>query len=60
MKKQLSCVLLAVSIFALNALPSQAAIKKVQTNKLNLQTVAATPGQWCFELAWMGLFCYQL
>ena len=58
MKKQLSCVLLATSIFALNALPVQAA-KKTKISRSNKQLVAFS-GQWCFELPWMGLFCYDL
>lgn len=58
MKKQLSCALLATSIFALNALPVQAA-KKTKITRSNKQLVALS-GQWCFELPWMGLFCYEL
>ena len=50
MKKQLLCVLLTLSTFSLHALPANAA-KRQQV---------APPGQWCFELPWMGLQCYDL
>ena len=57
--KKLPCILLALSIFSLNALPVNATKKKVKTNKVKKQLVAP-PGQWCFELPWMGLHCYKL
>ena len=59
MKKQLSCILLSLTVFSINALPVQAANKKAKSSKEKKQLVLA-PGQWCFELAWMGLFCYEL
>ena len=49
MKKPLSTVLLAVSIFTLNALPSAASTTNFE----------APPGQWCFELPGMGILCYD-
>lgn len=59
MKKSLSYVLLALTVFSLNALPAHAAKKKQESKKIKKQLVLA-PGQWCFELPHMGLFCYEL
>lgn len=57
MKKQLSYVLLAVFILALNALPTQAAKKNLVNNKINEQLVKFT-GKWCFfHLRSMSLSC---
>ncbi len=58
MKKPVSCVLLAISIFFLNALPVQAAKNNWETNKYNKQLVVV-PGQWCFKLGRLGIFCYD-
>ncbi len=59
MKKQLSSVLLAVSIFSLNAIPAQAnnneTLSSTQNSESNINS-----GEWCFELPWMGFFCYEL
>ena len=49
MKKTLFSVLLTVSILNLNVLPSQASTTKF----------VPPPGQWCFELPWMGILCYD-
>ena len=60
MNKSLSSVLLATSLFALNVAPAQAAKKNTKlTNAKAQKQLVATPGQWCFELPWMGLFCYD-
>lgn len=58
MNKSLSCIFLAFTIFAINALPVQAARKKLESRKTRSQLVLS-PGQWCFELPLMGLFCYD-
>ena len=61
MNKQLSSILLATSLFALNVAPAQAAKKNTKlTNAKAQKQLVATPGDWCFELPWMGLFCYSL
>ncbi|MBE9045032.1 hypothetical protein IQ255_11550 [Pleurocapsales cyanobacterium LEGE 10410] len=52
MKKQLSFLLLAINIFSFNVLPAQAMSNKNDS--------AMSPGQWCFEMPWMGLFCFYL
>ncbi|HEY9769562.1 MAG TPA: hypothetical protein V6C71_13875 [Coleofasciculaceae cyanobacterium] len=59
MKKQLSSVLLAVSIFTLNAIPAQANNKETLSSTKNSES-NINSGEWCFELPWMGLFCYEL
>jgi hypothetical protein len=60
MNKQISSILLATSLFTLNAVPAQAAQKNANLNQVNAQKqLVATPGQWCFELPWMGLCCYD-
>ena len=60
MNKKISSILLATSLFVLNAAPAQAAKKNVKlTNAKAQKQLVATAGQWCFELPWMGLFCYD-
>jgi hypothetical protein len=59
MNKQISSVLLATSLFVLNAAPAQAAEKNVNHSPAT-QQLTATSSEWCFELPWMGLFCYDL
>jgi hypothetical protein len=59
MKKQTSFILLALTVFSLNALPAQAAKKSTKVNKEKKQEVV-TSNEWCFELPQMGLFCYDL
>jgi hypothetical protein len=59
MKKQASYILLALTIFSLNALPAQASKKTTKENK-NKKHVIVTSDEWCFELPQMGLFCYDL
>ena len=57
MKKQLSYLLLAISILALNALPTQANPKNLVNSKIKVQLVKFT-GQWCFfNLRSMSLSC---
>ncbi len=59
MKKQLSSAFVAVSIFAINALPAQANNNLLLSTKEASQSTV-TSGQWCFDLPWMGTFCYDL
>jgi hypothetical protein len=59
MKKQLSYILIASSIFSLSTLPAQAAKKTTKNSKAKKQLVL-TSDEWCFELPQMGLFCYDL
>jgi hypothetical protein len=59
MKNQLSYILIALSIFSLNALPAQASKKTTKDSKAKKQLVL-TSNEWCFELPQMGLFCYDL
>jgi hypothetical protein len=59
MKKQTSYILLALTIFSLNALPAQASKKTTKVNKDKKHQVV-TSDEWCFELPQMGLFCYDL
>jgi len=47
MKKQLSCVLLTIIIWACYTLPTQAANKNLTSNKIKQQLVLFT-GKWCF------------
>ena len=58
--KQISSILLATSLFAINTVPVQAAKDVELTNTKAQKQLEATPGDWCFELPWMGLFCYEL
>jgi hypothetical protein len=57
MKKQLSSTLLAISIFGLNILPATAAT--TQDSQLKSSSAIAN-GQWCVEIPWMGVFCWDL
>ncbi len=61
MKKQLSFALLSVSIFSLNILPAKA----IDTNDLEISNVQAESNaianaQWCVEIPYMGVFCWDL
>ena len=67
MKKQLSLLLLTLSIFSINILPARAAVRSTssnsQTNLLesNSSKYATINGnKWCAEVPWMGIFCYLL
>jgi hypothetical protein len=63
MKKQLSFALLIFSIFSLNMLPGQAATSNLESEQLETNQNEATlvaDVQWCVELPWMGLFCWDL
>ena len=60
MKKQLPCLLLALALFSINALPVQAAKKSEKSGSKVKKQLVVTPGEWCFELPRMGFFCYQL
>ena len=60
MNKQISSVLLATSLFMINAAPAQAEKNVKLTDAKAQKQLVATPGDWCFELPWMGLFCYKL
>lgn len=65
MKKQLSFLLLTLSISSINTLPSQAAVT-VTSNNLNSNAIESDSNKyalingnkWCAEVPWMGLFCY--
>lgn len=67
MKKQLYLLLLTLSIFSINILPGQAAVRvksnnsqsNVIKNKQNKQALI-NGGKWCAELPWMGLLCWAL
>jgi len=59
MKKSLPCMFLALTIFSLNALPAQAIQQEKQSIK-DQKELAQQPGQFCFELPLMGIFCYDL
>ena len=58
MKKQLSSFLLAFTIFSLNAMPAKASTSNLNNDATNKTLMVS--GQWCFELPWMGLLCYDL
>jgi len=60
MNKQLSCLLLALTLFSINVSPAQAAKKKTKFNRRAKKQLVITPGKWCFELPKMGFFCYPL
>ncbi len=55
MKKQLSFALLTVSIFSLNVLPAKA----INTIDLKISDAQAN-AQWCVEIPYMGVFCWDL
>ncbi|MEL6931036.1 MAG: hypothetical protein AAFO95_20810 [Cyanobacteria bacterium J06600_6] len=59
MNKQLPCLFLAFALFSLNVSPVQAANRKKKTNRRVKKQLVITPGEWCFQLPKMGLFCYQ-
>ena len=65
MRKQLSLLLLTVSISSINVLPVQAAVTVTSNNPKSNVTEANKNKQalingdkWCAEVPWMGLFCY--
>ena len=58
MKKQLSLALLTLSIFSLNTLPAKAINNNVVGHSLSKLNVFST-GQWCMELHWTGLICWN-
>ena len=58
MKKQLSLALLTLSIFSLNTLPAKAINNNIASNYLGKLNVFST-GQWCVELSWTGLICWD-
>ena len=58
MKKQIACIILASTLFAIDSLPVQAAKKKEKSNSKAKKQLVVAPGEWCFELPQMGLFCY--
>ena len=67
MKKQLSFILLTVSIFSINVLPGQAAVRVISSNTQSnvledkQDKYALINGdKWCAELPWMGLLCWGL
>lgn len=67
MKKQLTLLLLTLSIFSINILPGQAAVIVTSSNtESNVsedkqdQQALLNGGKWCAELPWMGLLCWAL
>lgn len=63
MKKQLSLAILTLSILGLNILPGQATISIVESERLEEnqdEAILVGDDQWCVELPWMGLFCWDL
>ena len=65
MRKQLSLLLLTVSISSINILPVQAAVTVTSSNPKSNITEANKDKQalingdkWCAEVPWMGFFCY--
>ncbi len=65
MKKQFSLFLLTISIFSINVLPGQAAIK-VTSASIENQEIESKQSEyglingnkWCAEIPWMGLWCW--
>ena len=60
MKKQLSLTLLTLSIFSLNIVPTKAATENPKNSATSTESAVLNNGQWCVELPWMGLFCWDL
>lgn len=61
MKKQLSFVLLTISVFSLNTLPARTAItENLESAQSQNEFPVIGYGQWCVQLPWMGLFCWDL
>ncbi|WP_319421068.1 hypothetical protein [Pleurocapsa sp. FMAR1] len=61
MKKQLSFALLTVSIFSLNILPVKAiGIADLEISDAQAEFGALANGQWCVEIPYMGVFCWDL
>ena len=60
MKKQLSLALLTLSIFSFNFLPAQAATDNLENNSENSKSAIFGSGQWCVQVPWMGIFCWDL
>ena len=63
MKKQLSYILITLLVLSLSALPVEAAKKRVKVKTKRgapKKQLILAPGQHCFQLAWVSLYCYQL
>ena len=61
MNQRISSLLIATSLLVINATSAQAGEKDVKLTDAQAQKqLVAAPGDWCFELPWMGLFCYEL
>ena len=65
MRKQLSLLLLTLSISSINTLPGQAAVNVTSSNsQSNLiesgsdEYALINGNKWCAEVPWMGFFCY--
>ena len=56
MKSKLSSLLLASTIFALNALP----VRAFDSFNANISNTAMLRGRWCFEFIQIGLLCVDL
>ncbi|MEM7757458.1 MAG: hypothetical protein AAF298_04920 [Cyanobacteria bacterium P01_A01_bin.40] len=59
MNQRLSSFVLAISLAAMNVLPTHAAEKKITLKQLEPRIILSS-GKWCFKLLEMGLFCYVL
>ncbi|MCC0175383.1 hypothetical protein I4641_00110 [Waterburya agarophytonicola K14] len=61
MKKHLSLALLTLNILTLNILPGQAATNSVESDAASeiSESTVVTDGNWCVQLPWMGIFCYD-
>ncbi|MEM7593620.1 MAG: hypothetical protein AAF383_19270 [Cyanobacteria bacterium P01_A01_bin.83] len=64
MNQRLSSIFLAISISAINVLPSNAAAQnqlKIEPSiKQLMPQIILSSGQWCFKFKELGLFCYVL
>ncbi len=61
MKKQLSFALLTVSIFSLNVLPAKAIDTiDLKISDAQAKSIAIANAQWCVEIPYMGVFCWDL
>ena len=60
MKKHLSLALLTLSIFSINLLPARATSEKLENSSETSESVVYGGGQWCVQVPWMGIFCWDL
>ena len=61
MRKQLSFALITVSIFSLNVLPAKAfGTINLKNHNAQAKFTEVANGQWCVEIPYMGVFCWDL